>query len=74
MVAVAILYLVVQQLENHLVVPNVMGRAVNLHPLAVMFALAVGSTLLGVAGALAAVPLAAGIAVILDEARDRHTR
>lgn len=54
---VAALYFVIQQLENHLIVPQVMKRAVGLNPLVVILAVAVGSRLLGIAGALLAVPL-----------------
>jgi predicted PurR-regulated permease PerM len=63
------LYVVVQQLENHLIVPRVMGRAVELHPLAVILALLTGGELLGVTGAILSVPVAAAISVIVDEAR-----
>ena len=61
------LYVLVQQLENHLLVPKVMERAVALHPLVVILALLAGSQLLGVAGAVLAVPVAAAVAVVVDE-------
>ena len=48
--------LVVQQLETHVLQPFLMGRAVALHPLAVLVAVALGSYLLGIVGALFAVP------------------
>lgn len=51
--------LVVQQLETHVLQPFLMGRAVALHPLAVITAVATGSFLLGVVGALFAVPVLA---------------
>lgn len=66
------LYLLIQQLENYLLVPKLMERAVNLHPLAVVLALIVGGELQGVLGAIVAVPLAAAIAVVLNEVR--HVR
>jgi predicted PurR-regulated permease PerM len=69
-----ILYIVIQQVENSLVVPKVMERAVSLHPLAVMVALLVGGELLGVAGAILAVPVAAALSVIVDEARRERDR
>jgi predicted PurR-regulated permease PerM len=57
--------LVVQQLETHVLQPFLMGRAVALHPLAVLVAVALGSYLLGIVGALFAVPtLAFGNAVV----------
>lgn len=51
--------LVVQQVEGHILQPFVMGRAVSLHPLAVVLAVAGGSLVAGVAGALFSVPLLA---------------
>lgn len=51
--------LLVQQVESHGLQPFLMGRAVNLHPLAVLIAVVVGSSLLGIVGALFAVPLLA---------------
>ena len=51
--------LLVQQLESHLLQPFVMGRAVSLHPVAVILAVAAGSGVAGILGALFAVPLLA---------------
>ncbi|POH74803.1 AI-2E family transporter [Arthrobacter glacialis] len=51
--------LAVQQLESHLLQPFIMGRAVNLHPVAVILAVAAGSGVAGILGALFAVPLLA---------------
>lgn len=68
----ALLYLVIQQLENNILVPKVMERAVNLHPLAVILSLLVGGQLLGLLGAIVAVPVAAAISVVLDEVRRVH--
>lgn len=64
---VAGLYLAVQQLEGHLIVPQVMKRAVGLNPLLVILAITVGGRLLGIGGALLAVPIAVVIQVILQE-------
>jgi len=57
--AVALLgvILVVQQVEGHVLAPVVLGRAVSLHPLAVLASLAAGGALLGVLGAFIAIPL-----------------
>jgi predicted PurR-regulated permease PerM len=57
----------IQQLENNVIVPRIMSQAVDLHPLVVMLAILVGSELLGVLGALLAVPIAASLAVVVDE-------
>lgn len=64
---VAIGYLVIQQLENHIVVPQVMKRAVGLNPLVVILAIAVGGRLLGIAGALLAVPITVVGQIIVQE-------
>ena len=62
-VAVFVLYVVVQQVENHFLVPKVMQRAVGLHPFVVLLALLIGGSLLSIAGLIIAVPLAATIQV-----------
>lgn len=51
--------LLVQQLESHVLQPLIMGKAVSLHPLAVIFAVAGGSMIFGAVGALFAVPVLA---------------
>lgn len=53
------LILAVQQLEGHVLQPLVMGRAVSIHPLAVVLAIAGGGVLAGIVGALLAVPVLA---------------
>ncbi|MEO8687277.1 MAG: AI-2E family transporter [Solirubrobacteraceae bacterium] len=58
---------VYQQFENSVLQPLVYRRAVNLHPLAVITAILVGSTLLGVLGALVAIPIAAAIQISLRD-------
>jgi predicted PurR-regulated permease PerM len=65
--AVALLYFVIQQVQNHIVVPQVMRRTVGLNPVAVILALLVGAKLAGVAGILLAVPSAAALSVFTDE-------
>lgn len=61
--------LLVQQLESHVLQPLLMGRAVSLHPLAVLLAVVIGSSLLGIVGALFAVPV---LAVINTTVRYYH--
>lgn len=53
------LLIAVNQLEAHLLQPLVMGRAVSIHPLAVVLAIATGGVLAGIVGALLAVPTVA---------------
>jgi len=62
-----ILYIVIQQLENNLIVPVVMKKAVGLHPIITLIALTVGGKLGGFLGILLAVPAALFIETILIE-------
>jgi predicted PurR-regulated permease PerM len=55
----ALVLLVVQQIDNHLISPNVMGRTVQLHPVVVMLALLAGASFAGLFGMLVVVPLVA---------------
>jgi predicted PurR-regulated permease PerM len=66
-VAVTALYFLVQQVENYLIVPNVMKRAVNLSPLIVILSLMVGFKMGGVFGALLSVPTVLILRVIFLE-------
>jgi predicted PurR-regulated permease PerM len=56
---VALLFLALQQLEGHVVAPNVFGRSLRLNPLLVILALLLGGELYGFVGALVALPIAA---------------
>ena len=60
------------QLEAHLLQPQVVGRVIRLHPLAVILALAVGAVLAGIPGAVVAVPVVAVITRALPELRRRE--
>ena len=66
-ISVAILYLIIQELENHLIVPKVMSKAVGLNSLIVIVAILVGAKLGGVVGALLAVPVTTGLSVFLKD-------
>ncbi len=55
--SVGVLYLVIQQLENNLIVPLVMKKSVGLSPIITIFSLLVGSKLAGIAGAVLAIPV-----------------
>ena len=56
---VVLLFLGIHQIEGHIVVPNVMGSALRLHPLLVIFGLLAGGELYGLPGVLVALPLLA---------------
>ncbi|MFC1641045.1 AI-2E family transporter [Patescibacteria group bacterium] len=61
-VFVIILYVVIQQLENHVLVPKIMQKAVGLNPVIIIIALLIGAKLAGVVGLLLAIPVAVAIA------------
>jgi predicted PurR-regulated permease PerM len=56
---VALLFLVLQQLEGHIVAPQVFGHSLRINPILIIFSLLVGAELYGFVGALLALPLAA---------------
>jgi predicted PurR-regulated permease PerM len=68
---VVILFLAVHQLEGHVVVPKVMGNALRLHPLLVIFGLAAGAEIYGLPGALIALPSLAVVRAIWEFFGDR---
>lgn len=67
MLLVVLFFVVQQQIENHLLVPKVMARQVGVTAVTVIIALLIGGKLLGIPGAILAVPTAAIIQVILTE-------
>ena len=66
----AILY---QQIENNVIQPQVQKRTVNVHPFITIVAVLFGSALLGVLGAVVAIPIAASIQILLREYVDFRT-
>jgi predicted PurR-regulated permease PerM len=65
-VQVIIFYTVLRQIEDQLVAPNVLGRAVNVHPLAAIFAVLAGGVLAGPLGLILGVPIAAAVNIVFD--------
>lgn len=65
-IGVIVAYLILRELEDQLVMPMVVGRAVELHPVITIFAVLAGGAMAGVIGMVLAVPAAAAIKVILD--------
>ncbi|MFJ7265404.1 AI-2E family transporter [Streptomyces sp. NPDC099050] len=61
--------LVVQQIEGHVLQPFILGRAVRVHPLAVVLAVATGGTIAGIGGAVVAVPLVAVANTVITHLR-----
>lgn len=66
-ILVLIYFLVYQQVENYVIAPRVMTKAVDVSPAAILVAALIGGTLLGFAGALMAIPTAAAIKLIFQE-------
>jgi len=64
-VVVAIIYTVVRQVQDYLVMPQVMGRMAKLHPLLILFAAIAGEHVAGILGLVLAVPVTAMIRIIL---------
>jgi predicted PurR-regulated permease PerM len=62
-----------QQFENHVIQPQVQKRTVNVQPFITIVAVLFGATLLGVMGALVAIPIAASIQILLREYVDLRT-
>ena len=66
-IACAIFFLVYQQIENYLIYPRVMKRSVDVRPAVTVIAALFGGALIGIVGALLAIPVAAAIALIIRE-------
>ena len=66
-ILVGVLYLLIQQIEGNLIVPQIMKRAVGLNPVLVILALLIGAKLGGLLGLLIAIPAAAAISVFIKD-------
>jgi predicted PurR-regulated permease PerM len=64
MIVVLAAMVVIQQIENNLLVPRIVGNALDLHPLLVMVAVFMGSSVAGILGAVLAAPLVASLKLI----------
>ena len=67
-----ILYFIVQQLENNLIVPGIMKRAVGINPIVTLMALLIGGRLGGVVGIIVALPIYLFVETILREVSKKH--
>jgi predicted PurR-regulated permease PerM len=66
-IAVVVFFILYQQFENHVLYPTVYSRTVALSPLAVLMAVLIGASLAGILGAIAAIPVAGIIQVLLRD-------
>ena len=67
-----LVYLVSQQMENHVIVPQVMKKAVGLNPISVILALLIGARLGGAIGAILAIPVATGISLFINDLLEKR--
>jgi predicted PurR-regulated permease PerM len=65
--ATAGFYIVYQQAENYLLVPKIIGKAVEVPAVLTVVAVLLGGVLLGVVGAIVAIPLAAAVVILARE-------
>jgi predicted PurR-regulated permease PerM len=72
-IAWAVWAIAYQQIENHLIQPQIQKRTVHVQPFITIVAVLFGSSLLGVVGALVAIPVAASIQILLREYVDMRT-
>jgi predicted PurR-regulated permease PerM len=66
-IATAVFYIVFRLAEDYLIVPRVMKYAVDVHPIVTVVAVLIGGALLGIIGALVAIPVAMALGLLLDE-------
>lgn len=66
---VVLVYIVIQMLENNILVPRIMEKAVGLNPIVIILGVIIGSKLLGIAGALLSVPFISLVVVIVSSLR-----
>jgi len=69
---VVVLYVVIQQLENYVIVPQVMKKAVGLNPIVIIVVMLIGAKLAGVLGLILSVPVTAAIAEFLKDLRKKN--
>ena len=65
--AVLILYFIIQEMENYFIVPKVMEKSVDIHPVITIMAMMIGGQLAGLVGVILAVPVTAMVLVVAEE-------
>jgi predicted PurR-regulated permease PerM len=71
-ILVVVAYVIIQQIENHILSPLLLGKTVRLHPIIIIISLLVGAKLLGIVGALIAVPFTLCLSAVYDSYRVRN--
>lgn len=67
--SIILMFIIVQQIDNNIVTPKLVGQSVGMHPIMVIIALLIGANLIGPVGMLVAVPAAGTMKVISNEVR-----
>jgi predicted PurR-regulated permease PerM len=71
-VLLVVFFLVYQQAENYLIAPRILRHSVDISAVAVLLAALIGATVLGIVGALVAIPIAAAVKVVLVQQIAEH--
>lgn len=69
-----VVYVIAQQFENHIIVPQVMKKVVGLNPIAVILALMVGAKIAGTLGAILAIPVATAVSLFLGDLMNERNK
>jgi len=69
---VILLYIVIQQLENYVIYPQVMKKTVGLNPVVIIIVMLMGAKLAGILGIILAVPVAAAVAEFLKDLQKKE--
>ncbi len=68
------LYVIIQQLEGHVLVPLILGKSLGMNPITVILALLIGAHLAGVVGMIVAVPVSTVITEVIDDFAQKKER
>lgn len=71
-IVVTVFYIIVQMIENNILVPKIMQKAVGLNPIVIIIGVLIGSKFLGILGALLAVPLIAMLLIIIKSFKNSN--
>lgn len=71
---ILIILTIIQQIESHIIVPQIMKKAVGLNPVAVILALLIGAKLGGTVGAILAVPIATSVGIFMLDMLNRQEK
>jgi len=72
-VIIVLIYIGIQMLENNILVPKIMQRAVGLNPILVILAISIGATMLGILGALLSVPFATLLIIVIKNIKGEES-